>query len=136
MRNAVSPYFAGHGLGTTEQRYYSCIYEAETGAADAHQDKEDDVLVGVRSTALLFGPRTQYWLAGFYFAALVLFAGAGLRAELNSLYYVGLGLVALHFTWQAWRLDIDDVQDCWAKFVSNKWLGLLITISIVLGQTG
>ena len=102
----------------------------------AHQDKEDDVLVGVRSTALLFGPRTQYWLAGFYVAALVLFTGAGLRAELNTLYYVGLGLAALHFTWQAWRLDIDDVRDCWAKFDSNKWLGLLITISIVLGQTG
>ena len=85
---------------------------------------------------MLFGPRTQYWLAGFYVAALVLFTGAGLRAELNTLYYVGLGLVALHFTWQAWRLDIDDVRDCRAKFDSNKWLGLLITISIVLGQTG
>ncbi len=102
----------------------------------AHQDKEDDVMVGVRSTALLFGPWTQYWLAGFYVAALALFAGAGLRAELNTLYYVGLGIAALHFIWQVWRLDIDDPRDCLTKFDSNKWLGLLITISIVLGQTG
>lgn len=102
----------------------------------AHQDKEDDALVGVRSTALLFGARTRYWLAGFYVAALALFTGAGLRADLNILYYAGIALAALHFTWQVWRLDIDDARDCLTKFKSNKWLGLLITISIVLGQTG
>ncbi|MBT5495347.1 MAG: 4-hydroxybenzoate octaprenyltransferase [Alphaproteobacteria bacterium] len=101
----------------------------------AHQDKEDDALIGVRSTALLFGDRTRIWLAGFYLAALAMFIAAGLRAELNDVYYIGVGLGALHFGWQIYQLDTDDPQDCLAKFKSNKWLGILITATIVAGQS-
>ncbi len=101
----------------------------------AHQDKEDDALIGVRSTALLFGDRTRIWLAGFYLAALAMFIAAGLRAELNDVYYTGVGLGALHFGWQIYQLDTDDPQDCLAKFKSNKWLGILITATIVAGQS-
>ena len=100
----------------------------------AHQDKEDDALVGVRSTALLFGRRTTHWVAGFYCAALVMFIGAGLRADMNVLYYVGVGLGATQFAWQIVKLDIDDPQDCLAKFKSNKWLGLIIAVALAAGQ--
>ena len=100
----------------------------------AHQDKEDDALVGVRSTALLFGRRTTHWIAGFYCAALVMFIGAGLRADMNVLYYVGVGLGATQFAWQIVKLDIDDPQDCLAKFKSNKWLGLVIAVALAAGQ--
>ena len=100
----------------------------------AHQDKEDDALVGVRSTALLFGRRTTHWVAGFYCAALVMFIGAGLRADMNVLYYVGVGLGATQFAWQIVKLDIDDPQDCLAKFKSNKWLGLVIAVALAAGQ--
>ena len=101
----------------------------------AHQDKEDDALVGVRSTALLFGDETRVWLAGFYLAALTMFIAAGFRAELNYVYYIGVGFGALHFVWQIFRLDADDPQDCLAKFKSNKWIGILITATIVAGQS-
>ena len=97
--------------------------------------EEDDALIGVRSTALLFGDRTRIWLAGFYLAALAMFIAAGLRAELNDVYYIGVGLGALHFGWQIYQLDTDDPQDCLAKFKSNKWLGILITATIVAGQS-
>ena len=101
----------------------------------AHQDKEDDALVGVRSTALLFGQRTPYWVAVFYSATLVMFASAGLRAEMNNLYYVGVGIATMQFGWQVLKLNIADPQDCLAKFKSNKWLGLLIAASLVAGKT-
>ncbi|MEE2689273.1 MAG: 4-hydroxybenzoate octaprenyltransferase [Pseudomonadota bacterium] len=102
----------------------------------AHQDKEDDALAGIRSTALLFGIRTRFWLAGFYVIALALFTNVGLIAGLNELFYFGIGLAAAHFIWQVLRLDIDNARDCLAKFKSNKWLGILIAVSIVAGQTG
>ena len=101
----------------------------------AHQDKEDDALVGVRSTALLFGQRTPYWVAVFYGASLVMFANAGLRAEMNNLYYVGVGIATMQFGWQVLKLNIADPQDCLAKFKSNKWLGLLIAASLIAGKT-
>ena len=101
----------------------------------AHQDKEDDALVGVRSTALLLGQRSPYWVAVFYGATLIMFTGAGLRADMNILYYVGIGIATMQFGWQVLRLDIEDPRDCLAKFKSNKWLGLLITFSLVAGQT-
>ncbi|MEC8199444.1 MAG: 4-hydroxybenzoate octaprenyltransferase, partial [Pseudomonadota bacterium] len=78
--------------------------------------------------------RTTHWVAGFYCAALVMFIGAGLRADMNVLYYVGVGLGATQFAWQIVKLDIDDPQDCLAKFKSNKWLGLVITVALAAGQ--
>lgn len=101
----------------------------------AHQDKEDDIMIGVRSTALLFGAATRYWVAAFYLAALVLFIGAGLRAGLQEVYYIGVGIAGIQFTWQVLRLNIEDPQDCLSKFKSNKWLGFLMTVAIAAGQT-
>ena len=101
----------------------------------AHQDKEDDALIGVRSTALLFDDRTRIWLVGFYISALALFIAAGLCVELSNLYYIGVSIGALHFVWQIYRLDTDDPRDCLATFKSNKWFGILITVAIIAGQS-
>tara|TARA_B100000676_G_scaffold212320_1_gene208703 strand:- start:5474 stop:6409 length:936 start_codon:yes stop_codon:yes gene_type:complete len=101
----------------------------------ALQDKDDDALIGVRSTALLFGQHTPYWVAVFYSASLIMFAVAGLQADMNTLYYVGVGIATIQFGWQVLRLDIKDPQNCLAKFKSNKWLGILIAISLVAGRT-
>ena len=68
-------------------------------------------------------------------ATLIMFIGAGLRADMNILYYLGIGIATMQFGWQVLRLDIEDPRDCLAKFKSNKWLGLLITFSLVAGQT-
>ena len=64
-----------------------------------------------------------------------MFANAGLRAEMNNLYYVGVGIATMQFGWQVLKLNIADPQDCLAKFKSNKWLGLLIAASLVAGKT-
>jgi len=100
----------------------------------AHQDKEDDVLIGVKSTALALGDSTTMWLWGFYGLALILIAAAGKAAGLGWAFWPLLGVAALHLAWQAIRVDIDDAADCLAKFRSNRDFGWLLLAAIVAGR--
>ena len=97
----------------------------------AHQDKEDDVLIGVKSSALALGPGTRPWLYIFYAAAVALWAAAGATAGLGWPYWLGLGLALLQLFWQAARVDIDDPRNCLAKFRSNRWTGWLLLVGII-----
>jgi len=98
----------------------------------AHQDAEDDVLVGIKSTALLFGENTKPALTIFYSAAVVLIgialwlAGAGWPAAL------GLAAFAAHLAWQVRRLDISDSALCLRIFKSNRDAGLLLFAMLVI----
>ena len=100
----------------------------------AHQDKEDDVRIGVKSSAIALGSRTRPWLFGFYILALLLWAGAGLAAALGVLFWAGLGGSALQLAWQAARVAIHDPADCLAKFRSNRGVGWLMLAGIVGGH--
>ncbi len=102
----------------------------------AHQDKEDDALVGVKSTALKFGARTKPWLVLFYALAMTLWALGGALADLGPAFFAVLALGALQLAWQVGKLDVDDPVDCLEKFKSNRWLGLIIFLAIVAGQIG
>lgn len=97
----------------------------------AHQDNEDDALIGVKSTALLFGETSQLWILGFYAITVALLAATGIAAQMGVIYYAGLGLAALHLAWQATRVDTADAKDCKAKFNSNRDFGLLLFAAIV-----
>ncbi|MEM9725924.1 MAG: 4-hydroxybenzoate octaprenyltransferase [Pseudomonadota bacterium] len=100
----------------------------------AHQDREDDALIGVRSTALLFGQRTWVALLWFYGFS-VAFAGlAGALAELGPWFWVGLAAYALHLVGQVARLDVNDPDLCLHLFRSNREAGLLLLAAIVLGS--
>jgi 4-hydroxybenzoate polyprenyltransferase len=92
----------------------------------AHQDREDDLLIGIKSTALLFGERTQPMLTSFYAAAVVLIAGAGLMAGGGIFFTIGLIAFAAHLAWQVTRLDIDDSEHCLMLFKSNRDAGLIL----------
>ncbi|MEW5728145.1 MAG: 4-hydroxybenzoate octaprenyltransferase [Pseudomonadota bacterium] len=100
----------------------------------AHQDKEDDALVGVKSTALRLGAATPAWLAGFYGAALALIAAAGWTAGLGWAFWPPLAVAGLHLAWQVRAVDIDDPADCLAKFKSNRVFGWLLLAAIVAGR--
>ena len=100
----------------------------------AHQDKEDDILIGVKSTALKLGDATKPWLWAFYGGATALLALAGGLVGLSWPFYVVLAVVAAHFAWQVLSLDLDDPKDCLAKFKSNQTVGLLVFAAIVLGR--
>jgi 4-hydroxybenzoate polyprenyltransferase len=99
----------------------------------AHQDKDDDAMIGVRSTALLFRESTKYWLIGFYGAAWLFFLAAGLVAGLGLGFFVGLALAAGHFGWQIMRLELDDPANCLSTFKSNRDLGLIMLAAILVG---
>jgi 4-hydroxybenzoate polyprenyltransferase len=98
----------------------------------AHQDKEDDALVGVRSTARLFGERTKLALSLLYSGALILFALAFWSAGVPMLTYVGLGAAAFHMAYQIRILDIDDADQCLRLFKSNSTVGWLIFGGLLL----
>jgi 4-hydroxybenzoate polyprenyltransferase len=92
----------------------------------AHQDREDDLLIGIKSTALLFGERTAPMLASFYACAVVLIAAAGLMAGGRLIFTLGLIAFAAHLAWQVTRLDIDDPAHCLVLFKSNRDAGLIL----------
>ena len=100
----------------------------------AHQDKEDDVAIGVKSTALRFGGKTKPWVSGFYTLFMLGLIVAGGLAGLAWPFYVLLLAVAAHFVWQVRTADLDDPRSCQKRFVSNDRLGLIVFIAIVAGQ--
>jgi 4-hydroxybenzoate polyprenyltransferase len=98
----------------------------------AHQDREDDLLVGIKSTALLFGERTPTMLASFYVVAVVLISAAGLIAGGGLIFTLGLIAFAAHLAWQVTRLDIDDPAHCLVLFKSNRDAGLILFGAMLL----
>jgi 4-hydroxybenzoate polyprenyltransferase len=98
----------------------------------AHQDREDDALIGLKSTALLFGQRTPPILAAFYGIAVLLIAVAGFWAGAGAIFAAGLAAFAAHLGWQIMRLDIDDPEQCLMLFKSNRDAGLILFAAFVL----
>jgi 4-hydroxybenzoate polyprenyltransferase len=96
----------------------------------AHQDKEDDILVGVKSTALKLGADTRPWLAGFYATAVMLFAMAGFAEGLGWPFYAALAAGALQLAWQVADVDLDDAADCLVKFKSNRYFGWILVAGL------
>jgi 4-hydroxybenzoate polyprenyltransferase len=98
----------------------------------AHQDRDDDALIGIKSTALLFGQRTAPMLAGFYAGAVVLIGAAGLMAGGGFIFVLGLTAFAAHLAWQVLRLDVNDPAHCLKQFKSNRDAGLILFGAMLL----
>jgi 4-hydroxybenzoate polyprenyltransferase len=98
----------------------------------AHQDREDDALVGLKSTALLFGTRTKLALILFYAATVILIGLAGWSAGARGVFALGLLAFAVHLAWQIWRIDINDPDLCLALFKSNRDAGLILFAGLVI----
>jgi 4-hydroxybenzoate polyprenyltransferase len=104
--------------------YYDTIY--------ALQDREDDALIGVKSTALLFGSASRKWLQGFLIASVTLMGLAVILAHSpeRSVFSLLIGLAGVwgfgwHMAWQMRRLNTDDPVSCRAAFRSNRDAGLI-----------
>ena len=116
--------------------FYDTIY--------AHQDREDDALIGVRSTARLFGAAgTGPWLAGFAAAAVALLVlaaalalGPGGGALRIALALAGIAAFGAHMGWQRARLDPDDAMRCLALFRSNRDAGLVLALFLAAATLG
>jgi len=111
--------------------FYDTIY--------AHQDKEDDVLIGVKSTARLFGAATGKWLGLFLILTVMLMSSAILAALLPAAGPVKLALalaapwaMGWHLLWQMRRLDIDDPAGCLTLFRANRDTGLIAALFLAV----
>lgn len=98
----------------------------------AHQDKEDDALIGVRSTARLFGDRTKQWLVGLYGLTVALIAASFWLAGVGVVAWLGLLAAAFMLAWQILKLDIDDPEQCLALFKFNGVVGLSIFLALAV----
>ena len=99
----------------------------------AHQDREDDALIGVRSTARLFAARARPFLGACYVATVLLLALSGWLAGLRTPFFVGLSVPAAVLAWQVATLDINDPAGCLRRFKLNREAGLLVALAILLG---
>ncbi|CAH1267988.1 COQ2 [Branchiostoma lanceolatum] len=120
--SVVLPLYLGAAAWTM---VYDTIY--------AHQDKADDILIGVKSTALKFGDDTRAWLSGFSAAMVSGLLLSGLMCEQTWPYYAAVGLTGAHLYNQVATAKFDKPEDCWKKFSSNKRLGAIIFAGIVAG---
>jgi 4-hydroxybenzoate polyprenyltransferase len=98
----------------------------------AHQDRDDDALIGIKSTARLFAEHTKPALAAFYGAAVTLIGAAGFRAGASAIFAIGLAAFAAHLAWQVARLDITNPANCLMVFKSNRDAGLILFAGLLL----
>ena len=114
--------------------YRGCVLDTRLRHIYAHQDKLDDELVGIKSTALLLGEQSRPWMFGFYavFFAFVLIAG-----RMNDLYegfYIGIACAAALVFYHLARWDMDNPKDCLRRFCANRDIGLVILAALVVGK--
>lgn len=106
--------------------HYDTIY--------AHQDKTDDLLVGVKSTALRLGNDTKLWLGAFSIGMLSHLITTGLSVDQTWPYYLGLTAVGYHLQKQINDVNLNQSQSCWNAFASNRITGLIVLASILVGN--
>jgi 4-hydroxybenzoate polyprenyltransferase len=104
--------------------HYDTIY--------AHQDREDDALVGLKSTALLFGAHTKPALALFSAAAVGLIGLAGITAHAGPVFALGLAAFSTHLAWQIARIEIDNPESCLRMFRANRDAGLILFVALLV----
>lgn len=100
----------------------------------AHQDKEDDRIVGIRSLALYLGDQSRTGIAFFYAVFLLLTFFAAVSAGVGLVFYYIFAAALAHMLWQlvSWRMD--DPANCLMRFRSNRDLGLIVLLAIVCGR--
>ena len=100
----------------------------------AHQDKEDDALVGIKSTARLLDKNSRIWIAGFYTVCIALLALSGWMVDMTWFYWIGLAVGAAHLVWQTATIDFDDPKNCLKKFHANRDFGLIIFAAAIAAR--
>lgn len=98
----------------------------------AHQDREDDDLIGLKSTALKFGRATKAWLALLYAIAWLAIVAAGIMAHAGTAFLLVMMAAAAQLAWQIATLDIDDPENCLERFRSNRDFGAIVLAAILI----
>ena len=130
-------YAAANGsLGGTALTLYaaSIVWILGYDTVYAHQDREDDALIGVRSTARLFGHRSRWFVGVCYIIMIMLLCVAGWSVGESAWFFAAMLLPAGLLAWQVFRLDIHDPAQCLRLFKANREVGLAVAMAILLGR--
>lgn len=100
----------------------------------ALQDMDDDALIGVKSTALLFKETSRHWVAGFYAVATVFFLVAGQAAGKGVFYYFIIVALASQFAWQLRVLRPESTSSCLRIFKTNTYAGWILFLGLIAGN--
>ncbi|WP_338327565.1 4-hydroxybenzoate octaprenyltransferase [Rosenbergiella epipactidis] len=95
-------------------------------------DRNDDLKIGVKSTAILFGKHDRLIIGLLQFSTLVLLVLVGRSLHLNSFYYGGLVVAAILFGWQQKFIYLRERGACFQAFLNNNYVGLVIFAGIIL----
>jgi 4-hydroxybenzoate polyprenyltransferase len=95
-------------------------------------DRDDDLKLGIKSTAITFGDADRWIIAALQLMVLYALWLAGLQAALGHWYRGGLAAGALLFAWQQWLIQRRDRALCLRAFINNQWFGLVIFVGIAL----
>ena len=128
MEGLDFPHILAYAAGIFWTLGYDTIY--------AHQDKRDDILVGIKSTALLFGEKSRLWVSLFYVLTIVFLAFAG-WAEGDGMgrgYFWGLLVAAAFAAVQLTLWKPDDPENCWKRFKANREFGLIVLAAMIAGK--
>jgi 4-hydroxybenzoate polyprenyltransferase len=120
------PAVALYGAGIVWTLLYDTIY--------AHQDVEDDAIVGIKSTARLFGSGSRTWLAAFAAVTIFLFALAVALDGLGWPAWFAVVLAGSNLAWQVVTVNLKDPADCLTEFRANRWIGWILLAGIVLAH--
>ena len=110
--------FVLYGSGVAWTLGYDTIY--------AHQDKDDDALIGVKSSALWLGRYSRLAIPVFYSLTMLGLTASALLADLNWPAYVGLTIAGIQLSWQANAVDFDDPESCLTMFKSNHYFAAIV----------
>jgi len=99
----------------------------------AYTDRRDDLKMGMRSTAILFGERGKLWISVFYLLTLALWAWAGGLLDLHLAYYAVLALIAAHFGWQMVVFDLQRIEHGFKLFRANMLAGVMLVVATLAG---
>lgn len=100
----------------------------------AFQDLEDDILIGVKSSAIAISSAPKLFLSLFYAVAIILWGMGGKEAHLGWVYWLFLSFIAFHFAWQILTLRKDNANNCLEIFKSNTKVGFLLFFGIFLSH--
>jgi 4-hydroxybenzoate polyprenyltransferase len=107
---------------------FSTIYDTEY----AMVDRDDDIRVGAKSTAILFGDADLPIIGVLMFSFLATMALVAQRGHLHWPYFAGVGIAACLFAWQQWIMRTRDRDACFAAFRNNNWVGMVLWAGLVM----
>ena len=95
-------------------------------------DRDDDIKIGVKSTAILFGDADKVWIGVFQSLVLIVLLIVGYQTTLGPWYYLGVGVAALLSVYQQYLIRDRDPRGCFKAFLNNNWLGGAVFTGIVI----